>query len=207
MASLLDTIAQISCWGLFIYKWIIIIAIMITWVGADPYNPLVLRIQRITRPYWNWCRRWMPHRMSHFDVYASLLFLIFLQVLIPASLRSIAAFTTHEEINTMLLQFGGHLIQGIALTVQSLIMFLIFILAAWIFLTMISPSMNNPLVRVIFVLADPLITPLQQYLPRTKIDLSPWLGISFFLLVDMLVITPLFRYGFMLSFPIRLCVI
>ncbi|GIS37207.1 MAG: hypothetical protein Ct9H90mP9_2370 [Pseudomonadota bacterium] len=35
------TVTSVLCFGLFLYKWLIIIAVLLTWVSADPYNPIV----------------------------------------------------------------------------------------------------------------------------------------------------------------------
>ncbi|MEE3022076.1 MAG: YggT family protein, partial [SAR324 cluster bacterium] len=47
---MLELLASVLCFGLFLYKWLIIIAVLLTWVSADPYNPIVQWIARVTRP-------------------------------------------------------------------------------------------------------------------------------------------------------------
>ena len=53
----------------------------------------------------------------------------------------------------LLMQSVGHLMQGLAIVMQSLIFFFIVILIAWFFLTLVNPAFNNTFVRIIHVLA------------------------------------------------------
>ena len=106
----------------------------------------------------------------------------------------------------MLLQSGGHLLQGMAIVLQSLFFFFVIVLVIWFFLTLVNPAFNNPLVRIIHVMADPLITPIQRYLPRTSVDFSPLIAVIFFMMVLIFVIGPISHYGSSLSYPISLCV-
>ena len=92
MVHFLEWIAGATCFGLFIYKWIIIAAVVITWVSADPHNQIVQWIGRVTRPLWVWCEHQMPVMMSHFSAYAAILVVIFAQIVIPAEIRSLSLF-------------------------------------------------------------------------------------------------------------------
>ena len=207
MAQVLEWLADLCCFGLFIYKWIIIAAVILTWVSADPHNQIVQWIGRATRPLWVWCENWMPVMMSHFSAYASILVVIFAQIVLPAEIRSFNLLL-HGLIDAQgfLFQSGGHLLQGTTIVLQSLMFFFMFVLIIWFVLTLVNPSLNNPLVRIIHVLADPLITPLQRYLPRTRIDWSPMIGVLFFYLISSKIISPISFYGSKLSFPVSLCV-
>ncbi|NVN89251.1 MAG: YggT family protein [Desulfuromonadales bacterium] len=46
---------------LTIYKYILLASVIISWVNADPYNPLVNFIYRITDPLLSRIRRYMPN--------------------------------------------------------------------------------------------------------------------------------------------------
>jgi uncharacterized protein YggT (Ycf19 family) len=81
-----------------------------------------------------------------------------------------------------------------------------FVLIAWFILGLVNPSLNNPLVRIIHVLADPLITPLQRYLPRTRTDWSPLVGVILFYLISSSIINPIAFYGSTMSFPVSICI-
>ena len=207
MAQFLEWLADACCFGLFLYKWIIIAAVILTWVSADPHNRVVQWIGRVTRPLWVWCENWMPVMMAHFSAYASILVVIFAQIVLPAEIRSLnLLFHGLTDAQGFLFQSGGHLLQGTTIVLQSLLFFFIFVLIIWFVLTLVNPSLSNPLVRIIHVLADPLITPLQRYLPRTRIDWSPLVGVLLFYLISSTIISPISYYGSSLSFPVYIWV-
>jgi len=207
MAQFLEWLAGTCCFGLFLYKWIIIAAVILTWVSADPHNGIVQWIGRATRPLWVWCENWMPVMMAHFSAYASILVVIFAQIVLPAEIRSFnLLFHGLTDAQGFLFQSGGHLLQGTTIVLQSLLFFFIFVLIIWFVLTLVNPSLSNPLVRIIHVLADPLITPIQRYLPRTRIDWSPLVGVVLFYLISSTIISPISYYGNTLSFPVSICV-
>ena len=215
MPTILDSVAQALCWVFFVYKWIIIIAILLTWVNADPYNPLVQWINRITQPLWYQCRIWLskilPQRMHAgiltFDAYVALLLIIFIQALLPATIRSIDLWSQNLITTTTLsIQVAGHSLQGIGIVFQSLCTFLMIVLAIWFFLTLVSPSVNNPIVRILYMIVDPLISPLQRYLPRSSIDFSPVVALGILFAINYFLLSPLLLYSLGLSFPIRVCV-
>ena len=63
MANILLALAKIVELAdglLTIYKYILLASVIISWVNADPYNPLVSFIHRITDPLLNRIRRHLP---------------------------------------------------------------------------------------------------------------------------------------------------
>ena len=88
----------------------------------------------------------------------------------------------------------------------ALLFFCMFVLIAWFILGLVNPSLNNPLVRIIHVLADPLITPLQRYLPRTRTDWSPLVGVILFYLISSAIIDPIAFFGGTMSSPVSICI-
>jgi YggT family protein len=59
-----------------LYKWVIIIGAILSWVNPDPYNPIVQMIYRITEPAYALVRRYIPTVFSGVDL--SPLILIFI---------------------------------------------------------------------------------------------------------------------------------
>ncbi len=53
IATLIGTIAQI-------YVFILIGRVIVSWVGADPYNPIVRFLIQVTEPLLAWIRRFVP---------------------------------------------------------------------------------------------------------------------------------------------------
>ena len=64
-----------------IYKWMIIIAALISWVNPDPYNPIVRFLYSITEPVLRPIRRIIGFRLGPIDIspIVAILGIIFLQ--------------------------------------------------------------------------------------------------------------------------------
>ncbi|MEJ2697703.1 MAG: YggT family protein [Candidatus Sulfobium sp.] len=64
----LITLAKILDIILEIYKWVVIIAALISWVNPDPYNPIVRFLYSITEPAFRPVRRLIGYRLGPIDV-------------------------------------------------------------------------------------------------------------------------------------------
>jgi YggT family protein len=53
-------IAVVLDYLLWIYWWIVLIAVLLTWVSPDPYNPIVRFLRSVTEPVFYQVRRRMP---------------------------------------------------------------------------------------------------------------------------------------------------
>jgi YggT family protein len=60
--------AQILDILLDIYKWVIIIAAVISWVSPDPYNPVVRFLNAVTEPVLNRVRRLIRFSLGPIDI-------------------------------------------------------------------------------------------------------------------------------------------
>jgi len=56
----LAKIVELASGLLTLYKYILLASIVISWVNADPYNPLVNFVYRVTDPILSRIRRFMP---------------------------------------------------------------------------------------------------------------------------------------------------
>lgn len=45
---------------LWMYQWIVIAGVVLSWVNPDPYNPIVRFIRNVTEPLFYQVRRWLP---------------------------------------------------------------------------------------------------------------------------------------------------
>ncbi len=61
-----------------LYIWVVIIAAVVTWVRADPYNPIVQVLNRLTEPVYARIRRIMPTTISGID-FAPIILILALQ--------------------------------------------------------------------------------------------------------------------------------
>ncbi|HKI99997.1 MAG TPA: YggT family protein [bacterium] len=192
MATGLVYLATISFWALTIYEWITIIAILVTWVNPDPRNPIIQFLNNMTVPVWNWFQGWLPSALKLFSAYIALLAVWFLEIFVPGSLRGVARYSAgYLSAGQLPGVLAGFLLLGLGVVVKSLLFFLILLLVVWFFLTLVNPSVNNPIVRTLFMLVDPFITPIQRRLPRQRVDISPLLAAGLFLLLYVLVVSPL----------------
>lgn len=66
--ALLMAFASILINVIFIYKWVIIIGALLSWVNPDPYNPIVQMINRLTQPAYAFIRRYIPTVFGGLDV-------------------------------------------------------------------------------------------------------------------------------------------
>jgi len=57
----LAKIVELASGLLTIYKYILLASVVISWVNADPYNPIVNFIYRATEPVLRKVRRYMPN--------------------------------------------------------------------------------------------------------------------------------------------------
>ena len=48
--ALLTSIFTLIFSIIFLYKWVVIISALLTWVKPDPYNPIVQILYRLTEP-------------------------------------------------------------------------------------------------------------------------------------------------------------
>lgn len=89
--ELIMAIAKITDWVLEIYKWIIIISALLSWVSPDPYNPIVRFLYSITEPVLRPVRRLIGSRLGPIDIspLVVIIAIIFLQSFLIRSLIKI----------------------------------------------------------------------------------------------------------------------
>ena len=79
--ALLTSIFTVILSIIFLYKWVIIISALLSWVRPDPYNPIVQMLHRLTQPAYNLVRRFIPTVVGGIDLAPIILIfaLIFLE--------------------------------------------------------------------------------------------------------------------------------
>lgn len=68
LVNLILAIANILDVLLEAYKWIVIIAALISWVNPDPYNPIVRFLHSVTEPVLRPIRRLIGYRLGPIDI-------------------------------------------------------------------------------------------------------------------------------------------
>ncbi|MEW6109783.1 MAG: YggT family protein [Nitrospirota bacterium] len=89
--DLIISIAKILDWMLEIYKWVIIIAALISWVSPDPYNPIVRFLYSVTEPALRPVRRLIGYRLGPIDIspLIVIIVIIFIQLFLVKALIKI----------------------------------------------------------------------------------------------------------------------
>ncbi len=90
--NFLTAVAQLIDFVLTVYTWIIIGRVIISWVNADPYNPIVRFLYEATEPLLSRIRRILPLSMGGIDFSPLILIMgiMFLQSFLVPTLRQIA---------------------------------------------------------------------------------------------------------------------
>ena len=88
-SNFLMALAGIIDFLLTAYMWVIIGRAVISWVNADPYNPIVRFLYEITEPLLGRIRRFLPVSMGGLDLSPVVLIVIimFLQSFLVPTLR------------------------------------------------------------------------------------------------------------------------
>ncbi|MCJ8325585.1 MAG: YggT family protein [Campylobacterales bacterium] len=68
ISALLQSIFLIVVTVISLYKWLIIINSLLSWVKPDPYNPIVQMLDRLTRPAYDLVRKYIPTVFGGMDL-------------------------------------------------------------------------------------------------------------------------------------------
>ena len=94
LGNLLQAVTLILNSLLTLYFWVLVIRVVMSWVNADPYNPIVRFFASVTDPVLYAVRRWLPFPtvigMVDLTPLLLLLFIQFLQIFVIGSLSDVA---------------------------------------------------------------------------------------------------------------------
>lgn len=85
--ALLNSIFTVVLSVIALYKWVIIISALLSWVRPDPYNPIVQMLYRLTEPAYAFVRRYIPTVFGGMDL--APVILIFGLIFIETFLKSL----------------------------------------------------------------------------------------------------------------------
>jgi YggT family protein len=89
--NVLQGLATVLDYVLWLYMWVIIARALISWVNPDPWNPIVRFLQRATEPILYPIRRRMSWGLGiDFSPIIAILIIVFLQVALVQTLRDLA---------------------------------------------------------------------------------------------------------------------
>ena len=72
---------------IFLYKWVVIISALLSWVRPDPYNPIVQMLYRLTEPVYAKIRNIIPTTFGGMDL--APLILIFALIFLETFLQKV----------------------------------------------------------------------------------------------------------------------
>lgn len=92
LSNFLNAVATLVDFVLSAYMWVIIGRAIISWVNADPYNPIVRFLHEVTEPLLFRIRRVLPVVMGGMDLSPMVLIMavIFLQSFLVPTLKRMA---------------------------------------------------------------------------------------------------------------------
>ncbi|MBI2104502.1 MAG: YggT family protein [Candidatus Omnitrophica bacterium] len=94
LGNFLQAVALILDRLLQIYSFVVLVAVLISWVNPDPYNPIIRFLRSATEPVFAWVRRRLPFTMvGMMDLSPILVFFAiwFMRLFLVNSLIDIAA--------------------------------------------------------------------------------------------------------------------
>jgi YggT family protein len=85
-----------------LYWWIVFVAVLITWVNPDPYNPVVRFLRGVTEPVFYQVRRWLPFVIiGGFDL-SPIVVMMIIFVLQKVVVESLQLFAYRLDVTAML---------------------------------------------------------------------------------------------------------
>jgi YggT family protein len=85
--ALLSSILTVLFSIIFLYKWVVIISAILSWVRPDPYNPIVQMLYRLTEPAYAFIRKYIPTVFGGMDL--APLILIFALIFLETFLKNL----------------------------------------------------------------------------------------------------------------------
>jgi YggT family protein len=92
LSNFLVAVSQTLDIALEVYKWIVIISALLSFVNPDPYNPVVKFLRSATEPVYKLVRRFIPTTIYNVDFapFIVILVIIFLQRFLVPTLQQLA---------------------------------------------------------------------------------------------------------------------
>ena len=89
LGNLFQAVATILDKVLWLYSIVIMVAVLISWVSPDPFNPLVKMLRSATEPLFAWVRQRLPFAMVGMLDLSPIIVLIGIQLLQMVVIRSL----------------------------------------------------------------------------------------------------------------------
>lgn len=172
-----------TLFGLYIL--VVMLRLMLQWVRADFYNPVSQFIVKITNPPLKPLRRIIPG-WGGID---------FSSVLLLIALQMTELFLVNLTVGRVF-GIGGLFIGSIAELLELLLNIFIGAILIQVILSWVAPSSYNPLIGLVYKIAEPLLEPARRILPPLSgIDFSPLVVLVVLQLLKILLVAPIANFG------------
>jgi len=173
-----------------LYVLLIFIRVLLTWVNPNPYSPVMRFLAKATDPVLNWARRFFPLTLGGLDFSPVLAIMVI--------------YLTGAVLGQWLLRMGQGLPPVVVVPILALELIgfldglawlLIILMGIRFIIALVQPSPYNILVRIIYGLTEPLLSPLRRFFPPLGrgMDLRPLIFLLIVLLIQQAVLYPLAR--------------
>ena len=89
IGNALEATAYILGKVLWLYNLVILVAVLISWVSPDPFNPIIQFLRSVTEPVFGWVRRHFPFAMVGMLDLSPLIVMVAIQLLQMVVVRSL----------------------------------------------------------------------------------------------------------------------
>jgi YggT family protein len=89
ISNLLQAVAAILDQVLRLYSLVVMVSVLISWIHADPFNPIVSFLRAVTEPVFNWVREHVPFTRAGMMDLSPLIVFIGIQLIQMVVVRSL----------------------------------------------------------------------------------------------------------------------
>ncbi len=89
LGNIFQAIATILDKVLWLYSIVVMVAVLVSWVSPDPFNPIIQFLRSVTEPVFAWVRRRLPFAVVGMIDLSPLIVLILIQLVQMVVVRSL----------------------------------------------------------------------------------------------------------------------
>lgn len=173
------------------YIMLLMLRFLLTYFGANYYNPMSQFVSKLTRPVVKPLQQFMPN-LKGFD--SAVLLLIFVFEVFKLLLISLLHAGTFPDV-------GGLIIWSIAECLDQYISLYFFMIIGRVILSYIQAPNLSPIQEILYLITEPLLAPARRHLPLIGgFDLSPIVAIILLQLTAIILVAPLSKIGLTAAF-------
>ena len=183
---ILLTFGRLIYYGSFVYIWLIILRVLLTWVNPNPYTPVMRFLARVADPVLVRARRLVPFTLGGLD-FSPVLALIVISFAGSVLGKWLMLLGSGPQSPSLLFILAvGELLS----LIQSLLWLIIILMFIRLLMSLVRPSPYNIIVRIVFGLTEPLLAPLRRAFPPGPggLDFRPLVFLLILLLVQLVLL-------------------